>query len=149
MDELKKRAKIFTDWVPRDAIDELFCQIGRALLTEVDSQNGRSVAIPKNADQAALMVLLGESWLRQHAPERLKPSAPAMPDGVVLQYYFKVSGCTEENARKPNCICWHDWGTGPLAKDPHWIKSWRIKPTSPDTDHGGVEVARPFRFLAP
>lgn len=33
------------------------------------------VPVPKNADQAAMMCLLGESWLRDNAPERLK-SAP-------------------------------------------------------------------------
>ena len=36
--------------------------------------------MPQNADQAVGMVLLGEHWLREHAPERLK-QAPAVVDG--------------------------------------------------------------------
>lgn len=31
------------------------------------------VPIPANADQAAGMALVGEAWLREHAPQRLKP----------------------------------------------------------------------------
>ena len=37
------------------------------------------VPMPQNADQAVGMVLLGEHWLREHAPERLK-QAPAVGD---------------------------------------------------------------------
>jgi hypothetical protein len=37
-----------------------------------------SVALPTNADQAALMSLLGMSWLQEHAPERLR-TQPAGP----------------------------------------------------------------------
>ena len=33
---------------------------------------GAEVPVPVNADQAALMCLLGEAWLREHAPERLR-----------------------------------------------------------------------------
>lgn len=33
--------------------------------------------LPANADQAALMALLGTQWLEQHAPERLKAPADA------------------------------------------------------------------------
>lgn len=37
-----------------------------------------TVPVPTNADQAALMALLGEAWLREHAPERLRaPQSPA------------------------------------------------------------------------
>lgn len=35
------------------------------------------VPMPTNADQAALMALLGEIWLRDNAPERLRQPAPA------------------------------------------------------------------------
>jgi len=33
------------------------------------------VRVPADADQAALMVLLGDLWLREHAPERLTNQA--------------------------------------------------------------------------
>lgn len=33
------------------------------------------VRIPQSADEAAMMSLLGESWLKQNAPERLRPEA--------------------------------------------------------------------------
>lgn len=44
-------------------------------------QSADTVPVPTNADQAALMVLLGEAWLRGHAPERLRaPQSPAEPN---------------------------------------------------------------------
>lgn len=46
---------------------------------------GDSVPMPQNADQAALMALIGEAWLRNNAPERLKPPAPAVPDDAVIE----------------------------------------------------------------
>lgn len=36
-------------------------------------QPADSVKVPTNADEAALMVLLGMDWLKNHAPERIKP----------------------------------------------------------------------------
>lgn len=35
------------------------------------------IPVPKNADQAAGMVLVATAWLEQHAPERLKKNAKA------------------------------------------------------------------------
>lgn len=29
------------------------------------------------------------------------------------QYYYKDSRCKADNSDAPNCICWHDEGTGP------------------------------------
>lgn len=34
-----------------------------------------TVPVPTDADQAAMMVLIGTQWLRQNAPERLKQQA--------------------------------------------------------------------------
>ena len=31
------------------------------------------------------------------------------------QYYYKVDGCPAKNSDSPDCICWHDEGTGPYA----------------------------------
>lgn len=39
------------------------------------------------------------------------------------QYYYKVEGCPAKNADQPNCICWHDEGTGPQPE--LGGKAWR------------------------
>lgn len=51
------------------------------LKSEASEPSGDTVPVPQNADQAALMVLLGTDWLNQHAPERLKPE----PSGDVAK----------------------------------------------------------------
>lgn len=56
----------------------------------------------------------------------------------VRQYYYQVSGCTADRATDPSCICWHDEGTGPLVKIPHYIKSWRNKPAQQDAEKAGM-----------
>ena len=33
---------------------------------------------------------------------------------VVRQYYFKNNSCKAESSHDPDCICWHDEGTGPM-----------------------------------
>lgn len=43
-------------------------------------QSAPSVPMPQNADHAAMMALIGEAWLREHAPERLKQPAPDASD---------------------------------------------------------------------
>lgn len=55
--------------------------------------DGESVPVPVSADQAAAMVLFGAAWLKDHAPDRLKPSyadgyAKAVGDAakVAIQY---------------------------------------------------------------
>ena len=41
------------------------------------------------------------------------------------QYYYKVDGCPAENSESPDCICWHDEGTGPCATDDSTLVLWR------------------------
>lgn len=61
------------------------------------------------------------------------------------QYYYKVDGCPAEYAVYPDCICWHNEGTGPLP-DGYWINSkgekckltWRETCNCPEVD--GVRV---------
>lgn len=77
---------------------------------------GDSVPMPQNADQAALMVLLGTEWLKNHAPERLNKR----------QYYYRDNKCEAYNASKGTCICWHDEGTGPLPEGRPGL-AWRNK----------------------
>lgn len=48
--------------------------------------------------------------------------------GPIRQYYYKVNGCKEEDTKSINCICWHDEGTGPLARGDYAPKDWRLKP---------------------
>lgn len=58
--------------------------------------SGRSVAIPKNADQAELMAKVGIAWLETHAPERLKkPTQETPADAICLscQRPAPVHGC--------------------------------------------------------
>lgn len=50
-------------------------------------------------------------------------AAPA--DAPRRKYYYRMDGCNAPNSHSPNCICWHDEGTGPLAKKPDLIRSWR------------------------
>lgn len=47
------------------------------------------------------------------------------------QYYYKNNNCNAASSRDPDCICWHDVGTGPHAdsrpEDPATTIEWRIK----------------------
>jgi hypothetical protein len=42
-----------------------------------------------------------------------------------------MTGCKAGHATAPDCICWHDEGTGPLASG-NGAKSWREKPAATD-----------------
>lgn len=49
----------------------------------------------------------------------------------VLQYYYKNDNCKAADSKSPDCICWHDEGTGPCADATQEEKqklTWRIKP---------------------
>lgn len=48
------------------------------------------------------------------------------------QYFYKVDACKAESSNSPDCICWHDEGTGPLSAGVGIPKSWRIKPQQPE-----------------
>ena len=56
----------------------------RAALANVQPKgmDGDTVPMPQNADQAAAMALLGERWLRDNAPERLKATQAPAPAPV-------------------------------------------------------------------
>jgi len=73
-----------------------------------------AVPIPTSADQAALMCLLGEQWLRDHAPERLKatPTDSAVNAGAVL---------SDEQAIAM-------WDAAATATD-EWAESLNMEPT--------------------
>lgn len=61
----------------------------------------------------------------------LAPPAAAKP--VTRQYYYIVPGCKASSTDAPDCICWHDEGTGPLHNNPVTTTepiSWRNKPQS-------------------
>src|SRR5471032_846030 len=52
---------------------------------------------------------------------------------VTRQYYYIVPGCKASSTDAPDCICWHDEGTGPLHNNPVTTTepiSWRDKPQS-------------------
>ena len=49
---------------------------------------------------------------------------------MVYQYFYKNNDCQANTADDPNCICWHDEGTGPLHYKRHddpdaSVKNWR------------------------
>lgn len=43
------------------------------------------------------------------------------------QYFYRVNSCTVSDSSDPDCICWHDEGTGPLGKMSQFASSWRNK----------------------
>lgn len=50
------------------------------------------------------------------------------PAQVSRQYYYRVNECNAVGPKSPDCICWHDEGTGPLADGT--ATNWRDKPSS-------------------
>ena len=48
------------------------------------------------------------------------------------QYYYHKNECKAEDSTSPDCICWHDEGTGVYKDENHdWertVVNWRIKP---------------------
>lgn len=52
---------------------------------------------------------------------------------MTRQYFYKVNGCPSENSSSPDCICWHDNGTGPMLSLPpaYGPTDWRDKPVAP------------------
>lgn len=46
---------------------------------------GECVPLPKSEDQAALMALLGEKWLRDNAPHRLRSSATTISEAALRE----------------------------------------------------------------
>lgn len=44
-------------------------------MAQPEAKPGDRVPMPQNEDQAALMCLIGESWLRHNSPHRLRPEA--------------------------------------------------------------------------
>ena len=66
--------------------------------------------------------------------EHLRDAQPAAP---TKQYYYRMTGCKADETTSPNCICWHDEGTGPFPdlKEGGEVGgvfvSWRDKPSAP------------------
>lgn len=76
------------------------------------------------------------NWLNRHAAKK-------------RQYYCKVNACRASFASDPECICWHDEGTGPLSPEEqkdasnwrdvgsetlHWIPVGERLPDDPDKE---------------
>lgn len=51
---------------------------------------------------------------------------------TVQQYYNKVAGCPARLATDPECICWHDEGSGPYKgpRNDNARMTWRDKPNA-------------------
>lgn len=54
--------------------------------------SGKTIPVPCNTDQATAMVMLGEAWLQQHAPERLRLSLQQFEPPVV-EYLDECETC--------------------------------------------------------
>ena len=52
------------------------------------------------------------------------------------QYYYRTNTCPAKNSTDPNCVCWHDEGTGPYKDQRHDdltpLVRWRTKPGADD-----------------
>jgi len=60
---------------------ELFATLARAAIAEVRDNDGTPilpghVKMPTTADEAVAMALLGEAWLKENAPDRLRATSP-------------------------------------------------------------------------
>lgn len=65
---------------------ELLAMFARIAIAEVRDNDGATilpghVKMPTTADEAAAMALLGEAWLKENAPDRLRPTSPDKPPG--------------------------------------------------------------------
>ncbi len=54
-----------------------------------------------------------------------------MNNNPKFEYYYRQTECKAKDARKPDCICWHDEGTGPYKNEKHddenTVMEWREK----------------------
>lgn len=65
--------------------------------------------------------------VRQHTPTR--------------QYYYRMDGCVAHHNGAPDCICWHNEGTGPLADQPGRVFNWRPSYASLKARNEAMEAA--------
>lgn len=80
--------------------------------------------------------IIDREWARQRGyivpADGTSTLAQAAADsGKTRQYYYRVTECTAQNVDSPDCICWYDEGTGPLADNKNIIRTWREKLTRP------------------
>lgn len=66
----------------------------RRLFGAQASGDTASVPVPKNEDQAALMALIGENWLRENAPHRLRTPPQSSAQGAPMTDE-QISNCCE------------------------------------------------------
>jgi hypothetical protein len=61
---------------------------------------------------------------------QIEQMAEAEKPRKIRQYYFRMSDCRAKEAHDPDCICWHDEGTGPLlhSEADRLELKWRDKP---------------------
>lgn len=112
----------------------VLCQtdISNALFDIRDAFDAQNVVDASTDYRRKLADEFGASFVRRVVPEGFftKPDAVAATDTAEpRQYYFKVDGCAAQSAYAPDCICWHDEGTGPLQDGDY--RTWRPKPTTP------------------
>ncbi len=67
------------------------------------------------------------------------------------KYYFKDNACKAQFASEPDCICWHDEGTGPLSAEEQasGILNWREQEQTPaDKQRSVLQEAADFLYMA-
>lgn len=75
----------------------------------------------------------------------------AQGEAVGRQYYFRVSDCPAKESTDPDCICWHDSGTGPCKTAREADREsfcvcleWRDKPAPPAAQG---EAVKPGQYV--
>lgn len=68
---------------------------------------------------------------------------------VIHQYYHHIDGCPSKESGGPECVCWHDEGTGPYPEAAYNANNlaWRDKPEKALTSEQKVEFALAKREL--
>lgn len=50
------------------------------------------------------------------------------------QYYYRMNECKADHSDCPDCVCWHDEGTGPIAGREKKAVTWRTAPSVPSAE---------------
>jgi hypothetical protein len=135
IDEIMDAAQYAADaqegWVARDGteMEELRSKIQSAIESAVINERE---SCAKLCEHLSLDGLTGLGYAEE-IRKRSDAEESAIDDDVKItyQYYYKVDGCPAHEARDPNCICWHNEGTGPFPgerrNDFVHAKVWRTK----------------------
>lgn len=91
-----------------DPVDAIRIMIGESVSSMPDSilaplwkqveDARRSVKVPESVEEAKGMMLVGEAWLKEHAPTELRPSTPDTAMAGILQRWRDGYAFNEDSA---------------------------------------------------